>query len=133
MIIAAFGFNDSFPGNTGLSKFKESLKAYISDLQTRQFNGKSGPQIILLSPTANENTTNVLAATLNNDQLRTYSQAIQEIAVELNVSFVDLFTPTEKAMGQPTDLTINGCHLNALGYELVGLIMFRSLFELPLP
>jgi lysophospholipase L1-like esterase len=134
VIIASFGFNESFQGNTGLAKFKESLKAYISDLQTRQFNGTSGPQIILLSPTANENTANVLAATLNNDQLRIYSQAIQEIAVQLNVGFVDLFTPTEKAMGNiTTDLTINGCHLNAVGYELVGQLMFKSLFEIPLP
>jgi len=134
VIIASFGFNESFQGNAGLVKFKESLKAYISDLQTRQFNGTSGPQIVLLSPTANENTAHVLAATLNNDQLRKYSQAIQKIAVELNVGFVDLFTPTEKAMGNTTtDLTINGCHLNAVGYKLVGQLMFESLCEMPLP
>ena len=134
VIIASFGFNESFQGNAGLDRFKESLKAFVSDLQTRQFNGTSGPQIVLLSPTANENTANVLAATLNNDPLRTYSQAIQKIAVELNVGFVDLFTPTEKAMrNTTTNLTINGCHLNAVGYKLVGQLMFQSLFEMPLP
>ncbi|MEC7564828.1 MAG: PVC-type heme-binding CxxCH protein [Planctomycetota bacterium] len=130
IIIAAFGFNESFQGETGQDGFRESLSAFIRDLQSRQFNGKTGPQIVLLSPTANENMVHVAAADQNNEQLQAYSDTIRTIAQELKVAYIDTFTPTAASMINPkNDLTINGCHLNDAGYQVFAAAVFKGLFS----
>ncbi len=128
VIIAAFGFNESFEGVEGLPAFRKSLSDWVAKMKAKAFNGKTGPRIVLLSPIANEDVEGVAAGDLNNANLKVYSEAIRVIAAEQKVGFVDLFTPTRAAMADSTnDLTINGVHLNARGYELYARAMHKAL------
>lgn len=128
VIIASFGFNESFAGPSGLSAFKQSLSSYIEKLQSSAFNGQHGPQIILLSPIANENIAGVPAADLNNSNIKLYTEAIEQVAKQRSVGFIDVFNPTQKAMENvQADLTFNGIHMIEAGYELLGRVTARAL------
>lgn len=128
IILASFGFNESFEGDEGLEAFRQSLTSYVGKLQTSAFNGNSAPQIVLLSPIANENIPNVKAASLNNKNLRLYTRAMEEVADALGVGYIDVFTPTRKAMNNPrSNLTFNGVHMLESGYELLARVIIRQL------
>ena len=127
VILVALGFNESFDGVDGLASFKESTQRYVNKLQSLAFNGDSPPQIVLLSPIANEDISGV-AASANNASIEIYADALRAIATELEVGFIDLYEPTRKAMQSPgSDLTINGVHLNDAGYRLFANEVFRGL------
>ncbi|MFT4555669.1 MAG: putative heme-binding domain-containing protein [Planctomycetaceae bacterium] len=129
VIIAAFGFNESFAGKDGLADFKKALTAFLTGLKTKAYNGKSAPRILLISPIANENVTAVAAADLNNEQIQIYVDAMKNVAAKQQVGFVDVFKPLQPAMASPgTDLTINGCHLTEEGYATFGVKLFTQAF-----
>lgn len=98
VILAAFGFNESFAGIEGLPAFRETLSRYVAELKSKAFNGRSAPRLILLSPIGNENVAGVPAADLNNARIAAYSEAMAEVARQQEVGFVDLFAPTRQAM-----------------------------------
>ena len=129
VIIAAFGFNESFAGEDGLADFEKALASFLTSLKTKAYNGKSAPRVLLISPIANENVEAVNAADLNNEQIQLYVDAMKNVADQQNVGFVDAFEPLQQAMASPgTDLTINGCHLNAKGYATFGVNLFSQAF-----
>jgi uncharacterized cupredoxin-like copper-binding protein/lysophospholipase L1-like esterase len=134
IVIAAWGFNESFRGIEAVPEFKTRLRAWVDSIVTHAFNGSSGPQLVLLSPTANEDVQGVRAATLNNDRLAAYSQAMREVAEEKRVGFIDLFEPTRRAFGRGgIPFTINGVHLTVEGDRLVADIIHRELTGKPAP
>ncbi len=130
LIFAAFGFNESFAGEAGLPQFRVKLTQYIDKLRAQAFNGKSAPRIVLISPIPNENVEGVDAANLNNPNLAAYTKVMKEVAATMNVGFVDAFNPLKEAMESPgTDLTFNGIHLEASGYEVFAEKVFQQLFK----
>jgi putative heme-binding domain-containing protein len=134
VIFAAFGFNESFAGIEALPRFRQRLAAFLEKLQTSAFNGRTAPQVILLSPIANENVAGVHAADLNNARLRAYTDAMREVAAAQTVGFADVFTATLAAMESPgSDLTFNGIHLEAEGYEVFARALFEQVFGGPAP
>ncbi|MEO0413919.1 MAG: PVC-type heme-binding CxxCH protein, partial [Verrucomicrobiota bacterium] len=134
VIFAAYGFNESFAGDDAVDAFKERLGQYLEDLRTSAFNGKTGPQIVLLSPVACENTAQVPAADLNNERLAAYTEAMREVATEKKVAFADVFKATRSAMeDKKSDLTINGAHLNHAGYEVFSEQLFSEVFQKSAP
>ena len=129
VILAAFGFNESFAGPTGLDSFEQSLRSYIEDLRTSAFNGETAPAIVLLSPIASENIQGVAAADMNNANLAAYAEIMQRVAEDLEIGFIDVFQPSRIAMQSPgNDLTINGVHLNESGYVFFAQQVYRGLF-----
>lgn len=133
-IFAAYGFNESFAGEEGLSEFKLNLANFISKLQGSAFNGTKGAKLVLLSPIANENLEHIPAGDMNNENLRLYTQAMKEVAAQKGVAFVDMFQPTLAAMEQSDEeMTINGIHLNEKGYGFFGTTLFNSLFGFEAP
>ena len=62
VILAAYGFNESFAGEAGLPAFEERLAAFVAGLKAKAFNGEAAPRIVLLSPIPNENVAGVAAA-----------------------------------------------------------------------
>jgi len=51
------------------------------------------------------------------------------VAAAKGVAFVDVFEPTLALLADPAaELTINGCHLSAAGYQAFAGILFRGLF-----
>ncbi|MFO0824329.1 MAG: GDSL-type esterase/lipase family protein [Gemmataceae bacterium] len=129
IILAAFGFNESFAGEAGLPKFKKDLAAFLAGLKAKAFNGKTAPRIVLISPIGNENVSGVPAATLNGARLQLYVDAMREVALEQKVGFADVYEATAKAMAKPdAGLTFNGVHLTASGYDLFSRVLFSQLF-----
>jgi len=129
IVLAAFGYNESFAGKEGLPAFRDRLSNYLEKIKTKAFNGKTAARIVLVSPIANENVEGVAAADRNNANIQVYLKVMKEVAAEQKVGFVDAFTATEKAMVSPgSDLTINGAHLNEKGYQLFAATVFNQLF-----
>lgn len=150
VILACFGFNESFAGPKGLEAFEKDLAKFLADLKELkyptqcfsrgQFNpvvqDKTGevkhtPTIVLISPIANENleSRGILAGTKNNPNIELYTAAMAKVAQAAGVKFVDLYHPTLKLFADPgTDYTINGCHLNEKGDAAVAAILDEALF-----
>jgi lysophospholipase L1-like esterase/plastocyanin len=131
VILAAFGFNESFAGPAGLAAFRERLGAKVAGWKESGFGGgPDGPRVVLLSPVANENVPGVAAADRNQENLRLYAEAMRDVAAEQRVGFVDVFTASRQAMAAEPDArwTSNGCHLTAEGYARFARILFRGLF-----
>jgi putative membrane-bound dehydrogenase-like protein len=129
-VFACFGMNEAFRGVEGLAEFSSGLEALILDLQKHRYNGRSAPQIILISPIAHENLGGHMPdGQVHNVNLEIYTQAMLEIAGKYKLAFVDLYTPTRELMvfSKGPDFTINGIHLNNYGYWRVSQIMARSL------
>ena len=124
IIFAAFGFNESFAGKEKVPEFKSRLKKYIQHTKTRAYNGKKGPEIILISPTPNQNLENVPAADLNNERLSLYTSAMRAVAESEAIAFVDVFSAI-----YPDGSTINGVHLNKEGYRAFGTALFKGIFN----
>ncbi|MCA9091282.1 MAG: hypothetical protein KDA90_21920, partial [Planctomycetaceae bacterium] len=130
VILAAFGFNESFAGEEGLPQFREQLARYLRHLKSHAYNGTSAPRVVLVSPIANENIAAIPAADLNNARIQTYAKVMQEVAAAEGVGYVDVFTPTQQAMESlGSDLTINGAHLNEEGYAAFANALYEGLFS----
>ena len=134
VIIAAFGYSESFAGKNGLDAFKLRLSKFLAHTKTRAYNGKSAPQIILLSPTANENIKEVSAADSNNSNIKLYTEAMAEIAKQQGIAFVDVFTPTLTEFSKPdSQHTTNGHALRANGHTVFAKATYKALFSEPAP
>jgi plastocyanin len=131
VIFAAYGFNESFAGEGAIPDFKNRLSEFLRHLKSHAYNGESGPQVILVSPTANENVPGVNGAHLNNARIESYVAAMSEVAGSEAVGFVDVFGETKKAMMSPnSDLTFNGVHLVEAGYRVFSESLFSGTFGL---
>lgn len=136
VILAFFGYGESFAGEAGLPKFKENLKAFIEHTLAQKYNGKSAPRLVLFSPIAQEkmgdpNLPGEEAVAAANARIAKYAAAMKEVAAAHGVLFVDLFAPTADAYKKRTPskpATINGIHLNAEGSKLVATTIDQALF-----
>ncbi|HWA99212.1 MAG TPA: PVC-type heme-binding CxxCH protein [Pirellulales bacterium] len=136
VVIAAFGFNESFAGPGGLDEFRHDLAEYLSDLKSKAYNGVRAPQVVLVSPIANENVPQVAAADLNNQRIAAYVDVMREVAGQQQIAFVDVFAPTAEAMRTTqTPWTFNGIHLTEAGDRSLSAILFGGMFgqEAPPP
>lgn len=131
VILAFFGFNESFAGPAGLDKFKADLDKFITETTTTPYNGKEPPRLALIGPIAHENLKNphLPDGKANNENIALYSKAMAEVCAAKNVPFVDLFTSTKAAYeASPSPFTINGVHLNATGDAAVASLIEAALF-----
>jgi plastocyanin len=134
LIIAAFGFNESFAGINKIPDFKTRLKFYLTTLKSAAYNGAIAPQVVMVSPIANEDTQGVMAGTQNNKRLFAYSNAMKEICASEGVGFIDCTLPTAQLMeGSKEKITINGCHLNEKGYQNLAKILYQSMIGADVP
>lgn len=130
VVLAFFGYNESFDDAAGLPAFKKKLVTFIDHTLAQKYNGKSAPRLVLFSPIAHENLhdPNLPDGKENNRRLALYSAAMAQVAKEKNVSFVDLFTPTAQLYASHKEpLTINGIHLNDIGQQLLGALIDKEL------
>jgi len=131
VVLAFFGFNESFGGEAGLPKFKADLENFIKETTTTSYNGKNPPQLVLVSPIANEDlpARKQNAGERNNGNIKLYTETMKAVADANNVLFVDLFTPTLKLMKESkAPLTFNGIHLTDDGYRQVAPVLDEALF-----
>lgn len=132
IIIAFFGYNESFQGKEGLDNYKEELEAFIQHTLKQTYNGKNAPKLALVSPIAFED----LSAKMDlpngireNENLAMYTEAMREVAARNNVLFLDAFAPTKKWYGtEKEDLTADGFQLNDLGYQKFAKLLADGIF-----
>src|SRR3954452_15192262 len=130
VILAFFGYNESFKGAAGLDAFRKDLEKFIDDTLKKNYSGKGAPRLVLLSPVAQEKhkDPNFPDPAANNANIKLYSEAMGEVAKARNIQFVDLFTPSQQLYARAKQsLTINGVHLSDDGYKALAPIMFREL------
>ena len=120
IIIAFFGYNESFNGEEGLQNYKDELDAFIKHTLNQKYNGEVPPQLIIVSPIAFEDLSEKIDlpdGKKENTNLKLYADAMKEVALKNKVSFVDAFTPSSQwfqSTNQP--LTIDGSQLTDEGY-----------------
>ena len=131
LIIAAYGYNESFGGEEGLPAFKERLNKFLTHLKSQAYNGKTAPQIILLSPIASENIAAVNAGDRNNENLALYTQALAEGAKKHSIGFCNVFDGTKAQViaSKLNQRTIDGHQNNIHGHHQFANIAFKALFE----
>jgi putative heme-binding domain-containing protein len=135
LLLAMFGFNESFAGAAGLSRFQRELDDWLREVTTTKYNGRQPPTVVLCSPIAHENLQQRFlpdgAAT--NRNLALYTAAMRDLAARRSIRFVDLFEPSRRGMESAKNpWTINGIHLNADGDRQVAAILDQALFGAPL-
>lgn len=133
VIFAFFGFNESFGGAEGLDKFKNDMTDFVRHTKGQKYNGKDAPQIVLFSPIAHEdlNSPHLPDGKENNTRIEMYTKAMADVAAKEHVSFVNLFTLTQKFYGDNVGkepFTINGIHLNRKGNEVLANAIDIALF-----
>jgi glucose/arabinose dehydrogenase len=131
VILAFFGFNESFAGEAGLPKFERDLDNFIAQTLQSKYNGHTPPRLVLVSPIAHEDlkVPGVPDGRLNNQRLRLYTEAMKKVGARHGVGVVDLFTPTLELMARATrPLTFNGIHLTDEGYRQVAPLLDEALF-----
>ncbi|MEO6784768.1 MAG: HEAT repeat domain-containing protein, partial [Chthoniobacteraceae bacterium] len=131
VILAYWGFNESFKGEAGLADFRKALDEYLKHLAAADY-GKGKPRVVLLSPIANENVkdpTDYPDGSANNKNLAVYTRAMAEVAKTNGVQFVDLFSASQELYAKAArPLTINGIHLSDEGDKQLAPAQFKAIF-----
>ena len=131
VVIAAFGFNESFGGEPGLERFRGDLEAFIDETTGTAYNGEAAPTLVLLSPIAHEDLgrRTLPDGSENNANLALYTEAMADVAASKGVLFVDLFHPTmDGYAGDDEPWTFNGVHLTDGGDRKLAPILDEALF-----
>jgi azurin/lysophospholipase L1-like esterase len=125
VVLAFYGFNESFAGDAGLSAFRAALGTWIDDLRGQRFSDRGAPRLLLFTPIANERHLDpaIPDPAANNVRLRRYAAAMREVATAKRVPCIDLLAPSERlfaaARARGASLTVNGLHLTDDGDRLL--------------
>jgi mono/diheme cytochrome c family protein/glucose/arabinose dehydrogenase len=137
VIVAFFGYSESFQGKAGLENYKAELDAFIKYTLSQKYNGISAPQLAIVSPIAFEDLSgkfDLPNGKKENENLSMYAKAMKEVVDQnsksgASVLFVDAFTPSQKWYETTKeDLTIDGSQLNEEGYKKLGLLLTDQIF-----
>jgi hypothetical protein len=131
VILAFFGFNESFKGAAGLDKFKLDLDKFLKNTENeRLFRQRSAAHCAFL-PIANEklNDPNQPDPTANNANLQLYTTAMAEVAKANDTTFVDLLSVSQRLYAQAAKeknaLTFNTLHLTEAGNKALAPEIFK--------
>ncbi len=132
IIIAFFGYSESFQGEAGLENYKQELDAFIKHTLSQKYNGSSAPQLALVSPIAFEDLTGIYDlpnGEKENKNLLLYTNAMKAVAQQNKVQFVDAFTPSKQWYDNTAEpLTIDGAQLNEAGYKKLAKLLSDEVF-----
>jgi len=132
IIIAFFGFDESFQGKEGLENYKAELDAFIKHTLKQKYNGVSAPQLAIVSPIAFENLSSKFDlpnGKVENKNLALYTAAMKEVTAKNKVHFLDVFTPTSQWFKNATpSFTIDGSQLTEAGYAKFAPMLADGIF-----
>lgn len=131
MIIACFGFSESYAGEAGLESFTAELSAFIEHSRSQQYNDSSAPTLVLVSPIAFQDLSDQFDlpdGEAENKNLSLYTSAIKEVAAQHQVLFVDAFTPSQQWFESGQEFTIDGLQLNKAGYQAFSTLIVDKIF-----
>ncbi|HMO91741.1 MAG TPA: GDSL-type esterase/lipase family protein [Pirellulaceae bacterium] len=126
VVIAMFGYNESWGGVAGIAQFRSDLVKFIERTQSQSYNGKSQPRVAIVGPAPLQIRDNPYMPPTHvedvNRMIQLYSGVMREVSEQHNVPFVDL---------SATDFpTINGLHLTSEGNRRLAGMMVARLFGL---
>jgi putative heme-binding domain-containing protein len=130
-----FGYNESFTGPPGVEKFKKDYDQFLADYAKRypRDDTQAAPRFVLVSPTAFEAPTDKFLpdGKQENENLKLYAAAVEEVAKKHNFAFVDLFDATSADFSARPGLqfTTDGAHTNEAGDRRVAELLDRALFS----
>lgn len=90
VILAFFGYNESFQGKEGLANYKAELDAFIKYTLTQKYNGIAAPKLAIVSPIAFEDLSNqydLPNGKKENANLSLYTQAMKEVVAQNGEKF----------------------------------------------
>jgi putative heme-binding domain-containing protein len=132
VLIAFFGFNESFQGMAGLKNFREELSAFLKHTLAQKYNDKAPAKLALVSPTAIQDLSaamDVPDGRLQNPLLAAYTSVMEAVAGENGVLFVDAYRASQgwyRASKEP--LTSDGALLNDAGYKKLTQLLVDRIF-----
>jgi len=135
IIVGFFGYNESFRGPEGLDDFKAEIAAFIEHSNSQNYNEGKGSKLVLISPIAFEDLSDrydLPDAKEINKNLKLYADAMQAIAKEKNIPYLDVYAVTKKWYHSSSEpLTIDGSQLSADGYGKFADYLVTGLFGKP--
>ncbi|RNC89892.1 MAG: dehydrogenase [Allomuricauda sp.] len=120
IILAFFGYNESFEGEEGLANFESELHDFVVHATSQKYNGDSAPKLVLISPIAFENLSkefDLPDGNRENENLSLYTRVIEKVALKNKVEFVDAFAASMAWYKTGETLTIDGFQLNEAGHQ----------------
>ncbi len=139
IIIAFFGYNESFEGEEGLENYRAELDSFIKHTLSQNYNGEAPPQLAIVSPIAFENLSEEYGlpdSRMENENLSLYTDAMKDVIEEHNlldeeheILFVDVFSPSKEwfELGEGP-LTIDGSQLSDEGYSKFAKLLADRVF-----
>ena len=132
IVIAFFGYSESFQEKEGLQNYKDELDTFIKHTLAQSYNGETAAQLVIVSPIAFENLSakfDLPNGERENHNLELYAQAMMEIASKNNVHFVDAFSPSKQWYESVDEaLTIDGSQLTDSGYVKFATFLADQIF-----
>ncbi len=132
VILAFFGYSESFKGSEGLDLWKDELGAFVDHTLKQQYNGTSTPALVLVSPIAFEDLSmkkDLPNGAKENENLSIYTEGMREVAAEKEVLFIDLFTPSKQWFEESAKpLTRDGFQLGDEGYKILSEYLADQIF-----
>lgn len=131
IIIACFGFSESYNGTAGIATYKSELAAFIEHTLAQQYNGKATPQLAIVSPIAFQDLSakyDLPNGETENANLQLYTEAMREVSEKYDVLFLDAFAPSTDWFKSGEQLTIDGLQLNETGYAKFSNLLVNELF-----
>jgi mono/diheme cytochrome c family protein/glucose/arabinose dehydrogenase len=132
VILAFFGFNESFQGNPGLDNFRAELDAFVKHTLAQKYNGTKPAQLALVSPTAYQDLSakmSVPSGKRENRNLSAYAAVMEAVAAQNKVYIINAFSASRawyKQADKP--LTSDGALLNESGYALFSEFLIEQAF-----
>lgn len=131
-VVAFFGYNESFDGESKVGNFEAELDAWVTHTLSKAYNGQEAPRVVLVSPIAYENQSqqrDLPNGEKENANLQLYSAAIEKVAKKHGLTFIDLFTPTKAIYAQGGEVfTTGGFVPTDKGYEKVAELIATGLY-----
>lgn len=130
VVFMMYGYNESFAGPDGAAAYEQELVKLVNRYRELRKSKGVDARFVLFSPIAYENTgnPNLPEGTKLNANLAAITQATRRAATKAEATFVDLYSPTfQLYLATEDQLTLNGIHLNAVGYRKLASVISRQL------
>lgn len=131
VMIAMFGFVESFEGEQGLDNFILELEAFCKHVRNQDYNDGNELRLVLCSPIAFESIDYAYELPdieSKNNNLLLYSMAMEEFAQKNGIPFVDLYHASLKWFESSENLTIDGFQLNEKGNYKLSLYLLEKIY-----
>lgn len=136
VVFLMYGYNESFAGPDGAAAFQSDLVKVVDRYRELRKQDGVDARFVIFSPIAYEATgsPNLPDGVQLNANLAAYTEAARSAAETSGATFIDLYSPTFQLFAaSPEQLTLNGIHLNAEGYQALAAIISQALLGKPAP